>query len=357
VKTVVLRADQLTAAHVEAWSRLQRADAAVDSPFMRPEFTQAVGAVRDDVEVAVLEQDGEPVGFFPFQRNRWNIGKPVGGRMSDFQGLVARQGLEWNAAELVRACGLAAWDFDHLVRSQRPFEPYHFRVGDAPFVDLSRGFDVYQAERRQAGSDKVRQTLRKARKMEREVGPLRFETHTSDPQVLGRLLEWKANQYRRTRVTNVFGFDWTVRLVEQVLRDPTEAFGGMLTALYAGDQLAAVELTLRSHGVIHGWFPAYDRSFSPYSPGMILMVELARVAPSLGIRRYDLGKGMTPYKASLMSGAAPLAEGCVALNPLVKLVRRGWDGTRSWIRSSPLRFPARVVGHVTRPLRGWLAFR
>ena len=39
----------------------------LDNPFFRPEFTQAVAAVRDDVEVAVLEIQQQPVGFFPYQ--------------------------------------------------------------------------------------------------------------------------------------------------------------------------------------------------------------------------------------------------------------------------------------------------
>ena len=56
-----------------------------------PEFTQAVAAVRGDVEVGVLEERGEPVGFFPFQRSRRNVARPVGGKMSDFQGLIAPQ--------------------------------------------------------------------------------------------------------------------------------------------------------------------------------------------------------------------------------------------------------------------------
>ena len=34
--------------------------------------------MRDDVKVAVLREDDEPVGFFPYQRQRGNVGVPVG---------------------------------------------------------------------------------------------------------------------------------------------------------------------------------------------------------------------------------------------------------------------------------------
>src|SRR2546423_471270 len=135
MKVTVLSANRLTPGHLAAWIRLQRADPALDSPFFRPEFTQAVAAVRKDVAVAVLEQDGELAGFFPFQRTRWNIGKPVGGPLSDFQGVVVRQGFVWSAEELVRGCGLAAWDFNHLLASQLPFQPYHCRTLPSPYLD------------------------------------------------------------------------------------------------------------------------------------------------------------------------------------------------------------------------------
>ena len=75
----LIPAEQLTPEHVAAWADIQRAEAALDSPYFRPEFTQAVAAVRGDVEVGVLEEGGEPVGFFPFQRGRGNVARPVGG--------------------------------------------------------------------------------------------------------------------------------------------------------------------------------------------------------------------------------------------------------------------------------------
>jgi CelD/BcsL family acetyltransferase involved in cellulose biosynthesis len=353
MRITVLPAARLTPAQCEAWARLQEADAALASPYFRPEFTLAVAAVRADVEVAVLEDDGAPVGFFPFQRARWNVGKPVGGRMSDFQGVVARPGLELTADELIRGCGLRGWDFDHVLAAQPLFRPYHAVTAGSPYLDLSRGFEAYKAARASAGSEKLRRVLSKARKIEREVGPLRFESHTTDPRAFAALIDWKCAQYRRTAATNVFGFPWTVALLERVLLETGEAFAGRLSALYVGDQLVAVEYGMRSHAVHHAWFPAYNVEFAKYSPGLILMVELAKAAQRLGIERMDLGKGDTQYKTCFMSGAIPLAEGCVAPHPLLRVLRRGWRHTRAWIRSGPLR----LAGRWTRPLRGWLAFR
>lgn len=357
MKITVLAPDRLTPDHLAAWSRWQCANGGTDSPFFRPEYTCAVAAVRSDVAVAVLEEDGEPVGFFPFQRGRWGAGRPVGGKMTDFQGVVARPGLVWDAGELVRGCGLSAWDFDHLTVGQQPFCPHHYSTADSPYLDLSAGFAAYQAERNEAGSLLVKQTLRKARKLAREVGPLRLEFHSPDRHVLETLIRWKADQYERTRATNIFRFPWTRRLLEQVLHYSAETFAGVLSALYAGPQLVAAHLGLRSYGVMNWWFPTYDRNFGQYSPGLVLLMEFAQVAPSLGIRRIDLGKGEMDYKRRFMSGSMLVAEGSVAVHPVRRLWRWHWHRTRTWLRSSPLRSAARLAGRWTRPVRGWLAFR
>jgi CelD/BcsL family acetyltransferase involved in cellulose biosynthesis len=357
MKITVLPVNRLTDRHLAAWDRWQRMDRAIDSPFFRPEFTQAVAAIRSDVSVAVLEEGGELAGFFPFQRGRWRTGKPVGGRLSDFQGLVARPGLNWCADALIRGCGLSAWDFDHLVTTQQPFQPYYFQTEDCAYVDLSNGFEDYRAERERAGSKVVHTTLRKARKLEREVGPVRFLPRTADPGVLAAMVTWKSDQYRRTRATNVFAFQWTRQLLEHVLGRSDEGFAGMLSALYAGEHLLAVHLGLYSRGVLHWWFPTYDRSFGQYSPGLVMLMEFAKVARSIGIRRIDLGKANAEFKTSCMSGAVRVAKGSAAVHPLWGVTRRGLHRTRAWLRTSPLRAPARLAGGLTRPFRGWLALR
>ena len=127
---------RLTLRDRELWSRFQREDPALESPYFRPEFTLAVAAVRRDVEVAILRQDGDTMGFFPFQRRGRGPAKPVGGRLSDYHGVIARRGATWNAAELVRACQLAAWDFDHVPISQVPFGSFHRRTDLSPYLDV-----------------------------------------------------------------------------------------------------------------------------------------------------------------------------------------------------------------------------
>ena len=56
---------------IAAWRSIQEREPRFESPYFCPEFTRAVGSVRDDVRVVVIENDGRPAGFFPHQRAAW----------------------------------------------------------------------------------------------------------------------------------------------------------------------------------------------------------------------------------------------------------------------------------------------
>jgi CelD/BcsL family acetyltransferase involved in cellulose biosynthesis len=356
MKIKVIKADALTDEHVATWSRLQRANPALESPYFRPEFTRAVAEVCDNVEVAVLEQDGKPVGFFPFQRTRLNTARPVGGPLSDFHGLIARPELQVDAKRLIRVCGVRSWHFDHLIAEQESFQGFHYYRSGSPYMDLSRGYEAYRAERKTAHSNVIKQVTRKGRQLERECGPLRCELHAADSfQVFQTLLRWKSDQYRRTRVPNIFGYDWTVNLLHRVLDERGDAFYGMLSVLYAGDRLAAVDLGICSYGVLHSWFPTYDPELKKYSPGHVLLLKVAEAAPSAGISRIHLGKGAESYKCRYMSGEVMLAEGCVGTSVLGRAVRRSLCRMREWARGSRWRSPMQVPVRMLRPLREWIA--
>jgi CelD/BcsL family acetyltransferase involved in cellulose biosynthesis len=352
----LLRPGELSAELVAAWAEIQESDPALASPYFRPEFTAAVAAVRDDVEVAVLEQAGERVGFFPFQRGAWNVGRPVGGRLSDYHGVVLRQGASVSAADLLRGCRLASWHFDHVPRTQATFAPFHETTAISPYLDLSEGFDAYYAARRAGGSEEVAHTLRKWRKLAREVGPPRLEVDCREPAVLEQLIQWKREQYARTGFTDLFSFPWTRALVDQILARREAGFAGMLSALYVGDRLIAAHLGMRSRCTIHWWFPAYDRELQKYSPGLQLLVRAAQEADSIGVRYIDLGKGDEQYKLNFMSGSTPLAEGAVVLRPLDTWLRRGWNTARRLARGLPREGAAGLPVRIVRRMREWMSF-
>jgi CelD/BcsL family acetyltransferase involved in cellulose biosynthesis len=357
MKVSLIKPSELSEDLLSAWSDIQQSDRSFDNPYFRPEFTLAVAQVRNDVEVAVLEDAGAIAGFFPFQRFARRVGKPVGGRLSDFQAVIVRPESHFDPRQLVRECGLVAWDFDHLLLSQQQFAPYRYTTEGSPYVDLSDGYEAYCRRRRAMGSNELKDGQRKARKMDREVGPLRVELHSPSQEMFQLLLEWKSDQYQRTKITDVFSFEWTRQLLAHLLTYRDDTFAGVLTVLYAGDRPAAMHLGMWSHGVLHYWFPTYDTTLAAYSPGRILLLELARTSAEIGLRRIDLGKGMSTYKTRIMTDVEMVAMGSVDLRPLTNMLRTTWRQTQDWIRKSPLRAPARIPGRVLYRVREWLEFR
>jgi CelD/BcsL family acetyltransferase involved in cellulose biosynthesis len=358
MKTTVITPAELTPELHAAWCDIQSSCPEFDNPYFRPEFTAGVAQVRSDVEIGVLhDSHGRISGFFPFQRSGRRRAKPVGGRLSDYQAVIARPDFPVDPRRLMQDCGLVAWDFDHLLVSQRTFHPFHYATDSSPYLDLSGGYEAYCRVRGEMGDAELKQTARKARKLAREVGPLRLELQCDEPWALECLLRWKSAQYQRTRITDVFSFPWTGELIRYLLtlRDP--AFRGLLSVLYAGDRPAAVHFGMWSHGVLHYWFPTYDVELGGYSPGRVLLLEMIRQCAPFGLRKLDLGRGLASYKTRMMTGTIDVAMGSVDLRPISSLLRQRWRRTQDWIRSSPLRQTARIPGRVLYQVREWLEFK
>jgi CelD/BcsL family acetyltransferase involved in cellulose biosynthesis len=279
-----------------------------------------VGAVRRDVRVGVLP-DG--AGFFPFQVGGIGAGRPVGGKLSDYHGVIVAAEASWEPRALLRGCGLRSYAFNHLVAAQEPFRPYVRERASSPVADLEADEPI--------GSPS--QPARKRRRLAKRA-PLRFELH--DPSALGTLLTWKSAQYGRTGAFDVFSRQWVVDVIERLVAGPL----GLLSTLRSGDDLVAAHLGLRSGRVVHWWFPAYDPAFARDSPGLVLLLELLDATPAAGIGLVDFGKGDEEYKAWFANGAVPLGIGHVETDRFTELrtgaARVAW---RHALRT-PLRGPA-----------------
>jgi CelD/BcsL family acetyltransferase involved in cellulose biosynthesis len=322
------------------WDEIQRATLELASPYFRPEYVQAVAALRPNVEVAAL-RDGETiVGLFPFERQQRVVARPVGLQLSDYQGVIATPGMPWSVAELLDGCRLKAWEFDHQLAGQTQLTPFFEQTAKSPTIDLSAGYEAWLANRRKETTALVEQ-LRKMRKLQRECN-VRFEWHTADEAVFSQLLAWKSQQYLRTGVDDLFTIGWIAKLVRSIWQTDRPTFRGVLCALYANDQLVAAHFCMHSGPILHSWFPAYDMEFGKYSPGMALMFHMAQEAVARGITCIDLGKGSEDYKLALASGAVELGEGAVDTRVLAAAMRSSWRRARDWVKQTPLHRPARA---------------
>lgn len=343
MRVTVLRPEELDEAHLAAWTRFQSAGPPLASPFLRPEFTRLAALARRDVAAAVLEEDGEPRGFFPFQRHR-RSGRPVGGGLSDCQAVIAAPGWGFDARALVRAAGLAVYEFTQMRADQSPFAPFHRKVVDSPVIRLEGGFDAYVQERRAAGRNVVTQTMSHARRLERQLGPLRFVMHDPDPRSLHRLIDWKRRQYGRDRwggALDVFSHRWTVELLERVHAAQGAGFAGVLSTLRAGDRMVAAHMGMRSSTVLHYWFPAYDEAHAKLAPGRILLLEMIRGAAAAGLRAIELGAGDDGYKHRFANAAFPVASGFVGAPSLQLWGRRLWHAAEAVAHRVPVAWGGR----------------
>ena len=197
------RPSELGPDEIATWHSMQRKTESLANPFLCPEFAIAVDNFCPNAHVAVLADGPDIVGFFPFQRRRLGLGVPIGYGINDAQGLIHAPDAEWDPRELLRACKVSVWQFDHLVEGQRPFERYAAAVARSPVIDLTDGFPSYQEKLRAKSPQFCKDLARRTRKLEREAGELRFMVDSRDLAELRALMRWKAVQYQRAGWANI----------------------------------------------------------------------------------------------------------------------------------------------------------
>ncbi|MDQ0988945.1 GNAT family N-acetyltransferase [Streptomyces sp. V3I7] len=349
----VHRPGELTAAQLGAWHRAMDESSEYANPFLAPEFAIGIGRHRRGARVAVLHERGEPVGFFPYERGTLGVGRAIGLGLSDCQALVHRPGFTWDAGELLHACGLSIFEFDHLVEEQRPFGAHVTGTFASPVIDVKPADGTYAEWLRGAYPGLGKTTLKKERRIGRDVGEVRFVFDERDPRMLRRLMRWKSAQYRRTGRMDRFSRPWIVDLVDHLFRLQEEHFTGVLSVLYAGDRPVAARFGPRSSTVLAAWFTAYDPELHYYSPGLLMHLRLTEGAARSGVTLLDLGRGDKEYKEWLKTRELRVGEGFAARpHPMAaahRLWRRPVRGLRNTVLAHPrLREPAdrllRTVG-------------
>ncbi len=355
MKYDVIHARELSPDLAGRWTEIQQSDSTLASPYFCPEFTKAVAAVRDDVHVGILEDGGRIVGFFPFNRTRGGVARPIGLGLSDYHGVIVDPNAKWTAEELMRGCNLVRWEFDHLLASQKQFAKLHSNVAESPIIDVSQGIEAFESSRDKSGRKQLREAQRKREKLEKQVGPVSFTLHTQDQDILRQLFEWKSLQCQQTGTVDFFALRWCVELIEHIHATQGIHFGGILSCLHVDDTLAAVHFVMYSRDVWHSWFPAYNDDLREYSPGLLLLFEMIKTAADRGIQYIDLGKGISLYKKRVMTGGIPVAEGCLEVSSLRNQFHHFLGRVEQWSPQSALKpvltIPGRMIKRMERKKR------
>ncbi len=301
----LIRADELASPEVGRWEAIRHRTHALDSPFLSAYFVQAVGSVRSDVRVAVIEDGPRIVGFLPFQKHG-QVGRALAWGINDRQGIVADPELVVDRRSLLDGCGLSVLAFDHLAVADVERLGVHATIQPSWTAELSGGSDQYLAERMRAHPGHFRSLERKRRKMERHH-ETELRVNDSDSEAMRLLVRWKAAQYRRTGRRDRFAQRWIVELIELLRSSQAPGCRGMLSTLRLDGEVAAAHFGIASEETLACWFPAYASRHAAFSPGLQLFLGIARAAPG-GVHRLDFGKGDESFKPILSNHADAVAE-------------------------------------------------
>lgn len=355
----VLSPSALSSAERDRWSALQAAQPAWDTPFLSPGWALATEQrqPRDGgVRVAVLREGGEAVGFFP-TRVAGAVAMPAGAPMNDYQALVAAPGVMVDPKRLVQALGVDRLDFSQMLIDQAAFAPHMRGTSLSYVIEMGEGYAAYAAARREAGSGVIKDIDKRRRKVEREVGPVRFTALEPNPDGLNLLLAWKSQQYRASGQTDLFATAWTVELLSALLAAREDGFGGGLFTLHIADELAAVQFNLLGRRTVHAWIIAHNEAFERYSPGLMLFQDILKWMEGAGYAALDLGAGDYRFKLQLANVHRPVAHGFVGRPSPAALLREAQYGLRAAAERLPLGRVSHLPAKAMRRMDLWRGLR
>ncbi len=305
----IVKADELTVADRVLWRAMTDANPDLASPYFRWEFTEIAARVSPNAAVAILMRDGRTVGYFPHQRRGSTI-QPLGAPMNDYHGVIAMPGEAPSLAAVAALLGAPRLNVSAWVGPSGVGELRETLMTVTP----EEGFDAWYAERRQTWGKYFKDKERARRSLETELGPIRTERGLTDPALLDQLIQLKRDQYARTGRHDIFACGWTRDLLHALMADPRQDFGASMAALWAGDQLTAIEYSLHAGDRYHFWFPAYQPGLARCSPGILLTMDTMRLACAAGFRVFDFGFGGEGYKKYFCNATQSVRE-AVVLKP------------------------------------------
>ena len=325
----IVRPEALSAGDIAAWTDLCASVPELHSAFYSHGFADAAARAGYRVRVAMLEQDRRIVGVFPFQfRHRLaeslGMAERVGEEMSDCFGLLARPGFRITPARLLAACRLHGCCFTHLDPWQATLGLTGKQPEPSPRIVLPADVAAYWDEIRQRDKKLIADTGRCRKRIEKDLGPLRFEVQSADRIAdFEVLLAMKRAQYLATTGADLFAQRHRETLLRILLGAEADDCRGVMSVLRAGGEVAALHFGLQCHEVLHYWFPVYNPALKAYAPGRLLLAALIDAAREHGIGIIDLGAGDSEAKRKMANGALAVSRGMWSRTAASRLVGRG----------------------------------
>ena len=347
----IVRPRELSADEIARWGTLQAADPEVANPFFSARWPRAVEHAQGDacgVRVAVLHDRGQIKGFFP-AKIQGSTAMACGAPMCDYQGLVAASDVKLDGRALLSAFGVGRYDFSHMPEGQKTFAGHIRGASPSWIARLPFGYDVYAADKREE-SNIIKDTDKRRRRAERELGPVIFTAFSRSKTDLDQLIAWKRANYRATGQTDIFDAEWTLTLLRELFASRDPAFGGALYTLHIGDELAAAHFHLRGPDVIHAWIIAHNPALYRVSPGILLFQDILRWMDDTPYTAIDFGPGDYRFKQQLANDTCSVGHGFIGRPGASSFVRSAAYGIREVAERLPLGQISELPGKAMRRL-------
>jgi CelD/BcsL family acetyltransferase involved in cellulose biosynthesis len=325
LKVETLHPRELDLAHLRAWREMTMLEPAFSSPLLGPDFTLAVGRVREDARVSVIRRDSELLGFLPHHRRPGRLARPIGSPLSDYHALISRPDAKLDGSEVMSAADLTSFRYSGLI------DPYgvfvQARQKTAHLIALEgMNAESYLEAVRAASPKKIKNWRRLSSKLEREIGELALIGPDRSPDAFEQLIAWKREQLRRTGVHDFLGPDWTRDLLRNLFDSHHGPLQGLMINLYAGGQLIGGHFGVRAGGIYHPWIASTNPAYAHWSPGQVFLLRAIAAMPQLGLHRYDLGPGHDHYKGAYALSQLQIGDGAATASSLGGRLVRSLDG-------------------------------
>jgi len=308
------------------WLKFQDSNSNLTGPCFHPDLFLAVGKFCKDVYVAQIYDKDELIGFLPYLRNQEKSSAQTID-FCDYQAIIGPMSQCWNAEIILKKIGLHSWDFNSLVDFKNiQSQSGQIEARGAMRVDLRSGYENYLLAKREVRI-KFEGLARKKRLIESKFGPLRFVPMCQERKVMHRMLSWKSIRHNRDSAWTKLATD----LLEHFCYSNQSSINGVLSALYAENELLAVFFGMRHQGILHSLVCSYNPDFEKYSPGLILWKNLIAQHKELQYNILDFGPSDHRYKRYFANSTLPIITGSfkeVTLKEEIKSVKWLYQGLR-----------------------------
>ena len=313
-----LRWSELTDLDKHAWDRFRATRPSLRSPFFSWDWIAHVNAVRNDISVLRVMQNGSPVAYLPIQTNAFGWARPVGSPLCDWQGFISCENFKVDTDLLLTHLGVAGFKFSTVPPDDPLFQSIRGLVDASFALDLSAGYPAYATAQIAARPKAFRNYRSRLRRLAEAHPFYEVRLDDRDPAAFDEIIRLKSEQYRDTGQPNALRPAWTIKLLANLFSGDRADLHARISTLRVNGRIIAGHLGLQERGHLHYWFPVYDHKFADFSPGIVLLHEIAKAEGEHAVSTIDLGGGSYRFKEEFANSVLPFKS--------IRLAR--WGGRR-----------------------------